>query len=116
MADANNVVTLARAVLQEEEEEAMGYANFEIRVDGELVRMGETGDHELPKDGPVFLRLERRGDKFLGAVSEDGVTWDELEAKEVPDGWPKELQAGLAAISTSKEEFNPKFSKFQVVK
>jgi hypothetical protein len=116
MSDAENVVTLARAVLQRPGEEAVHYANFEIRIAGELQRIGLTGDHPLPKDGPVFLRLERRGAKFLGAVSVDGMTWDVLEPKEIPAEWPGELQAGVAAISTSKDEFNPRFSKLQVIK
>ena len=116
MADNQNVVTLARAVLQHPGREAVPYANFEIRVAGQLQRIGFTSDHPLPKDGPVFLRLERRGTKFLGSVSTDGVSWDVLEPKDVPADWPKELQAGVAAISTSKDEFNPRFSMFQVLK
>ena len=116
MADARNVVTLARAVLKRRGEEAEPYANFEIRVAGKLQRMGLTGDHPVPKAGPVFLRLERRGSKFLGAVSADGISWDVLEAKEIPAEWPNELQTGIAAISTSKDEFNPRFSKLQIFK
>jgi hypothetical protein len=116
MSDAQNVVTLARAVLQRPGEEAVPYANFEIRIAGELQHIGLTGDHPLPRTGPVFLRLERRGSKFLAATSKDGISWDALEAKEVPAAWPKELQTGLAAISTSKDEFNPRFSKLQIVK
>jgi len=116
MVDADNVVTLARAVLQHPGSEPKPYANFEIRVGGRLLRIGHTGDHPLPKEGPVFLRLERRDSKFLASVSTDGVEWDALEAKDVPAEWPKDLQAGVAAISTSKEEFDPKFSKLQVIK
>jgi hypothetical protein len=116
MADADNVVTLARAVLQHPGNEPKPYANFEIRVGGRLLRIGHTGDHPLPKDGPVYLRLERRDSKFLASVSTDGVDWEALEAKDVPAEWPKDLQAGIAAISTSKEEFDPKFSKLQVLK
>jgi len=116
MADADNVVTLARATLQWPGHEPKPYANFEIRVGGRLLRIGHTGDHPLPKDGPVYLRLERRDSKFLASVSTDGMEWDALEAKDVPAEWPKDLQAGIAAISTSKEEFDPKFSKLQVLK
>lgn len=116
MLDSANVVTLARAILQRPGQEAQPYANFEIRVAGELQRMGLTGDHPMPKDGPVFLRLERRGSKILGAMSVDGVSWDVLEPKEVPAEWSKELQAGIVAISTSTDEFNPRFSKLQVLK
>ena len=58
--DAQNVVTLAYAVLQRPGQDPEPYANFEIRVAGRLTRFGSTGDHPLPKEGPVFLRLERR--------------------------------------------------------
>jgi hypothetical protein len=116
LVDAQNVVTLARAVLQSPGKKAVPYLNFEIRVAGELQRIGDTGDHPLPKEGPVFLRLERRGSKFIADVSRDGIAWDILEPKEVPAGWPNELQTGVAAISTSKAEFNPRFSKLQLLK
>jgi hypothetical protein len=116
MADPQNVVTLARGVLQRRDKEPKTYANFEMRVAGKLQRIGRTGDHPLPETGPVFLRLERRGSTFHGAVSAEGTTWDALESKEVPADWPKELQIGVAAISTSTEEFNPRFSKLQILK
>ena len=116
MLDERNVVTLARAVLQRQGDAPEPYANFEMRTDGRLERIGLTGDHPLPKTGPVFLRLERRGQKILGAVSADGVSWDALEPKELPGDWPKDLQAGLVAISTSAEEFHPRFSQLQLLK
>src|SRR3954452_7218368 len=115
MADDNNVVTLARAAMQEKGD-VQSYANFEIRSDGHLERIGLTSDHPLPKDGPTYLRLERRGRRFLAARSEDGHTWISLDSKRVPDNWPPELQIGFVAVSTSKAEFNPHFSKLQVLK
>jgi regulation of enolase protein 1 (concanavalin A-like superfamily) len=115
MADDNNVVTLARAALQEKDD-AQSYANFEIRSDGHLERIGLTSDHPLAKDRPTYLRLERRGRRFLAATSEDGQTWVGLDSKRVPSDWPQELQIGIVAVSTSKAEFNPRFSKLQVLK
>jgi regulation of enolase protein 1 (concanavalin A-like superfamily) len=115
MVDVNNVVTLARAALQRKGA-AQAYANFEIRSDGQLVRIGLTSDHPLAKNRPTYLRLERRGEKFLAATSEDGCTWTGLDSKAVPDHWPQELQIGIVAVSTSKAEFNPRFSKLQVIK
>ncbi len=115
LADAKNVVTLARAVLHHEGKAAAPYANFEIRAGGKLERIGMTGDQALPGDGPVFLRLERRGNQFLGAVSTDGLKWSALESKPVPPDWPLTLQAGVAAISTSEAEFSPRFSKLQLL-
>jgi regulation of enolase protein 1 (concanavalin A-like superfamily) len=115
MGDEKNVVTLARAVLHRGGDAAVPYANFEMRADGRLQRIGMTGDHPLPKTEPVWLRLERRGQLVRGAVSLDGAKWTELEPKTLPDSFPLELQAGVVAISTSKEEFNPRYSQFQVL-
>ena len=114
MADANNVICLARAALQREDSDPTHYANFEIRVNGELKRMGLTGDYPLPATGPVHVRIERRGQTILGAVSEDGKRWHELTPKELPSTWPDQLQTGVVAISTSKEEFTPRFSHFEI--
>jgi regulation of enolase protein 1 (concanavalin A-like superfamily) len=114
--DEKNVVTLARAVLQRGDGKPWPYANFEIRTAGSVERFGVETDLPVPLDKPVFLRLERRGQKMLGAASTDGINWDTLEPKTIPDSWPKELQVGVVAISTSKEEFNPRFSRLQLLK
>lgn len=116
MLDEKNVVTLARAVIQFPGEGPSHYMNFEIRVDGQLLRIGLTSDHPIPPSGPMYLRLEGRGSTILGAVSADGINWTVLGSKEIPAKWRQELQIGLVAVSTSKEEFNPRFSKLQVLK
>lgn len=115
MSDERNVICLARAVFRYQGDDERHYTNFEMRSDGEVQRLGLSGDHPLEKAAPVYLRLERRGAKVRGAVSADGVTWDELPPKELPSTWPLELQAGLTAISTSTEEFNPRFSELQLL-
>jgi regulation of enolase protein 1 (concanavalin A-like superfamily) len=115
MADPQNVVTLVCAALQNPGVDPTLYANFEIRINGHLQRMGLTSDHPLPKSGAVFLRLQRRGSKIMSAVSLDGTHWDNLNSEELPANWPKELYAGVIAISTSAEEFDPRFSKFRIV-
>ena len=114
--DERNVVTLARAVLQRGDGKPWPYANFEMRAAGELERFGLETDLPIPLDKPVFLRLERQGQRMLGPAGPDGITWNVLEPKNLPDDWPRELQVGVVAISTSKEEFNPRFSKLQLLK
>jgi regulation of enolase protein 1 (concanavalin A-like superfamily) len=116
MADPQNVVTLARAVIQKPGEGPAPYANFEIRGNGHLLRIGLTDDHPLPITGPVFLRLQRRGSEMIGEASLDGIHWDTLGSKDLPTHWPKALHIGVVAISTSTEEFDPRFSKFRIVK
>ena len=110
IADSRNVVTLARATVQYPGEKPTSYANFEIRANGNLLRMGNSGDHLLPRSGPVFLRLSRHGSEFVAAVSRDGKQWDELAPQRVPTRWQKELLVGVAAISSSEKTFRPVFS------
>ncbi len=114
--DDHNVVTLARAVLQRPGGKPEPYANFEIRINGKLERFGQTSDHALPLNKPVHLRLERRGRQFLAAASLNGSDWHTLAPKQQPNEWSKNLQVGVIAISTSKEEFNPRFDRLQLLK
>lgn len=108
--DENNVVTLARAVLERGDGKRWPYANFEIRKNGRLEQFGEETETPIPLDGALYLRLERRGMKMLGAHSTDGIHWHELEPKNLPGHWPMTLNVGVVAISTSPDEFNPRFS------
>lgn len=116
MSDSQNVICLARAVMNHSDEKAKAYANFEMRANGDLERIGDANVHPLPNDGPVFLRLSRQRQTVFGAVSTDGKSWTQLTPKELPMDWPKKPQVGVVAISTSTDEFNPRFSKFKVVK
>jgi regulation of enolase protein 1 (concanavalin A-like superfamily) len=114
--DPRNVVTLARAVLQRPGQAPAYYANFEIRADGKLSRMGLTGDFRLPAKGPVYLRLQRQDSEIAGAVSLDGVEWHALGSKNLRSPWPAKLSTGITAISTSVSEFNPRFSELKISK
>jgi hypothetical protein len=111
-----NVVTLARAVLQFPGDKPGFYANFELRTNGKLQRIGLTSDYGLPAQGPVYLRLERSGSSITGAVSLDGSDWHSLGTKQVPSNWSGKLSAGVAAISTSEAEFDPRFSGLKITR
>jgi regulation of enolase protein 1 (concanavalin A-like superfamily) len=113
-ADAKNYVRLERATLEWKGEEPQAYTNFEIRVDGELQRIGTTGDAALDPKKPTWLRLERVGSILQGAVSQDGKEWKALAPKELTEVWKKETLGGIAAISTSQEEFTPRYSEFSL--
>ena len=113
-ADAKNYVRLERATLEWKGEEPQAYTNFEIRVDGELQRIGTTADAPLDPQKPTWLRLQRVGAVLQGAVSQDGKEWKELVPKELTDAWKKETLAGIAAISTSQEEFTPRYSELSI--
>jgi WD40 repeat protein/regulation of enolase protein 1 (concanavalin A-like superfamily) len=60
----------------------------------------------------TYLRMERRGDQLLGAVSEDGSKWYELKPIEV--ALPPKLKLGVDALSTSSRPFAPFFEEFQL--
>ena len=109
ISDTRNYVRLERAALQTEDE-PVPYTNFEIRLDGKLLRVGRTNDRPIKAGQPVWLRLARSGPSIRGWVSDDGEQWDELPAKEVPPEWCNELNVGVAAISTSTGPFTPSFS------
>jgi regulation of enolase protein 1 (concanavalin A-like superfamily) len=115
-ADASNYVTLVRAALQWPGEQPQPYINFEIRVDGQLEKFGQTGDFPLDPDQPVWLRLERKGDQMLGAMSQDGVTWTYGQPKQLRnESWNQNaMLAGVAAISNSLAPFTPSYTDLAV--
>jgi len=88
------------------------YPSFELREDGNFVRQGQVGDARVEKQQMSYLRLERHGDKILGAVSADGMKWvylDPITAK-----LPKDLRIGVAAVSSAAEPFSPRFSNMEL--
>ncbi|MHA3775065.1 hypothetical protein ACXR0O_26385 [Verrucomicrobiota bacterium sgz303538] len=113
IASPESCITLARATLQRSGIEPRGYINFEMRSEGELVRMGAVTDRPVTSDTPIYLRLERKGNQVLGSISEDGKQWEELPAKTLPENWPDKAEAGLIAVSTSTAPFTPHFSEFK---
>jgi len=62
--------------------------------------------------GPVYLRLERKGSRILGAVSFDGSAWRPL--KPIDTVWPAKLKVGLTAISSSSEPFAAQFTEYSL--
>jgi hypothetical protein len=115
MIDGRNFVTLARAVLRHGDSGPLPYANFEIYVNGTVAKFGEETETPVPFDGPIHLRLERRGKQMLGAWSTDGLDWVVLEPMDLPANWPRELQVGIVAINDTLDEFNPRFSGLQLL-
>lgn len=115
-ADQGNFVRLERATLHHQGDEEKPYTNFEIRVDGRLERIGTTGDLPTEWDKPTWLRLERKGQQLLGAMSHDGEHWTYGEPKELrAEAWTRdEIVAGVAAISTSRNPFVPTYSAFSI--
>lgn len=115
-ADEKNFVRLERATLHGFGGNAQAYTNFEIREHGALKRMGTTVDFATSDKKPTWLRLERRGNQIYGSMSQDGVNW--IQGKPItlaPDYWKNgEVEIGVAAVSTSRQDFAPVFSEFSV--
>jgi hypothetical protein len=87
------------------------YANWELRKDGEWVLVG--AERVRPLEGKeTYLRLERKGDKVLGSVSEDGKTWHALNPIDLK--LPKKVKLGVAAGTTSTDTFSPRYDSFKL--
>ncbi len=54
-------------------------------------------------DGPVWLRLERRGNRIVGYVGPDGVTWAPMQHV-IYDDLPEDVFIGLAVTSANNGE------------
>jgi len=89
------------------------YANWELRQDGTWVLAGDASVCPL-EDKDTYLRLERRGDQLLAAVSHDSDKWTELKPLEVK--LPAKLKLGVAAGTTSTEPFRPRYDRFRLSK
>lgn len=86
--------------------ELQTYANFEVReTDGPG---GSTG--RLIPNAPLHLRLERRGDRVIGSISPDGLSWKAFDPLEIE--LPAKLQVGVAAINSASEPFKAEFEDF----
>lgn len=86
------------------------YLNFELRKDGELTISRYEVDLE---DQDTYLCLERRGDKVYALASHDHVHWkvydDPIEFE-----FPRVVQFGVEARSTSDQPFSCVFEEFSV--
>jgi regulation of enolase protein 1 (concanavalin A-like superfamily) len=107
--DDNTYVRLERAALRRGEVKT--YTNWELRRDGKWELSGTTDVKPLTEKH-THLRLRRKGDRLLGAVSEDGKDWTELSPLEVK--LPAKVKLGVAACTTSSEPFAPHFDRFRL--
>jgi regulation of enolase protein 1 (concanavalin A-like superfamily) len=64
------------------------------------------------QQGPVYLRLERKGSRIFGAVSFDDSTWRAL--KPIDTVWPAKLKVGLSAINSSSQPFAVQFTDYSL--
>jgi RNA polymerase sigma factor (sigma-70 family) len=108
--DAGNYFRLERAAI-DRNGQLIPYALFEERRDSQL--LPPFGGMQLP-EGPVVLRLERKGDQISGSVSPDGTNWRSFPPRSVK--FPAKLKLGVAAISSSRQPFVVTLEKFRVLR
>jgi len=86
------------------------YALFEVRRDGRLDRLAPA-DVRLD-DGPIDLRLERRGRTLAGWVRQGGGEWRRVGQAELD--LPAALRVGVAAVSIAESPLRASFQSFRV--
>ena len=87
------------------------YANWELRHNGEWVLAGKESTLGL-EEKDTYLRLQRKGDKVLASVSQDGKKWNDLEPIEIK--LPEKLKIGVSAGGTSSDKFEPTFDQYEL--
>lgn len=110
MKDERTYIRLERAALLLRGE-VKHYANWELREDGKWLLEGDTRVQPL-EDEATYLRLQRKGDKLLASVSQDGKEWKELKPLEVK--LPAKLKLGVSLSTSSMDAFAPQFDQFQL--
>jgi regulation of enolase protein 1 (concanavalin A-like superfamily) len=110
MVDDKTYVRLERAALRRDAG-VKTYANWELRRDGKWEKAGETA--LLPLEAKAtHLRLERKGEKILASVSEDGKKWHDMDPLELK--LPAKVKLGVAACTTSTDTFAPHFDQVKL--
>jgi len=87
----------------------------QIRV--ETCRNGKVGVSKQPPvslrtDGPVTLRLERKGDQFDFTYSSDGRTW--LPVRKSAINLSPRVEVGISASNISTKTFKARFEEFDL--
>ena len=107
--DSDNYIFIQRTAMLGKGGKLVGLILFEEREAG---HRGAT--HNLPvPTGTVFLRLERKGGRIMGAVSGNGVEWKPLKPMDTTwAGGPAKV--GLVATNTSSEPSTVKYENYTI--
>jgi regulation of enolase protein 1 (concanavalin A-like superfamily) len=109
--DNQNYVRLERAVFTNNNRQNHHYVSFEVRLNGQVVRLGQTTDFPIRENAPVSLRLRRRGNQVQGQVKVTD-NWETLGVKPFVNGTG--FQAGIAAINASNAPLTAQFENLKV--
>lgn len=105
--DSDNFIRLERGALLRNDKIRATVA-FEEREGGYRGAVHNVAS----QPGPVYLRLERKGSRILGAVSFDGSSYRAL--KPIDTVWPAKLKVGLSAINSSSQPLAAEFSDYSL--
>src|SRR5262249_34104465 len=106
--DADNYITLLRSALYRNEKQNTAVAvSHRTEGRGSGMRLPRLGN------GTTYLRIVRKGSRFLPYASADGKTWESLRPIEVE--WPNRLKLGVTALTIGTEQpFSVTFGEFNV--
>ncbi len=79
--------------------------------------MHKANSENLPEDTPtpIWVRLERHGNRFTGYISLDGKNWMiKRQTKDIP-GIKETIDLGLAAGSSDQEQYYVEFAEWNVM-
>jgi len=108
LVDDQTYLRFERAAISQPDGAGMHYANFELRQGG-----NRTASHALQMpDRDTYLRLERRGSRIIGSVSDNGLRWMPLEP--IAAELPKRIKVGVVAVNTSTDPFKAEFSDGEI--
>jgi regulation of enolase protein 1 (concanavalin A-like superfamily) len=112
MLDNRNYVRLERAaILRNNTREPQQILTFDVRINGTAQRAGQATDTRL-QDAPLYLLLQRQGDKIMGGISTDGQEWQNLGEKTLTK--QEKLRVGITAINLSAVPLDAIFDEFQL--
>jgi regulation of enolase protein 1 (concanavalin A-like superfamily) len=107
--DRNTYVRLERAAVNRDGI-IQPYGMLELRLNGAI---GSSLTMPIA-DADTHLRLERRGNTLLGAVSQDGVAWNPFDPMTV--ALPPAVQVGVDAVNSSAQPLKVQFEEFKLTR
>ena len=110
--DNRNYLRLERAVYVGNDQQNHHYINFEVRLNGQVSRIGQSTDFPVPENVPVMLRLKKRGNQVQGQVNVTGQNWEQVGIKTFTDG--DKFQTGVAAVNATNAPLTVQFENIKV--
>ncbi len=110
--DNRNYIRLERAVYVGGDRQSHHYVNLEVRLNGQVQRIGQSTDFPVPENVPVGLRLKKRGNQVQAQVNVTGENWEQVGIKTFTDG--AKFQAGIAAVNATKAPLTTQFENIKL--